>query len=543
MTQPSLDDLRTQLRELGYLTHGLERWFALDPWSSRTFWQELVLVAAKAAALIAPFGVLPMLAVMLLRNDSVAALDAAILAASYLAIVAASIFVLVVLTGLLLKFRPAAGIDHPLLLTTASLGLAVVIAAEIGIWWIGFSESAAGWEWAILATLMVLLVAVGTIVFSAALLSFSIHESRRIPAVARSSRSAPILLIGGVMVLLMVVAGRVRSEPVPADPPHQVVTSPSSIRVALVGVDGLSRELFAATPQLRDRFTRASEMSLPEYGSAAERWASIGTGTPRELHHVRSVEGIRLGGASSVLQAVSRFDPLRLPPARWLGIARAQPLPSTVRDREYVWEILGDRGVPSVAVNWWVTPPGQERALRTIGQQRIFAAAAGEGSSSRPLEIDRTAAEALLAELDRREVRFATVYLPALDILLNRLGLPEQRKLPASLRAIEGVGALIAELRDRGLEVILVGAPGEGRGEGVLASTIPLEPGDAFDLAPTLLALMGFPASEEMPGEPLTGASTPARIATYGTRRGSPAEDRAVDQEYYEALRSLGYVR
>lgn len=542
MSRPSLDDLRTQLRELGYLTHGLERWFALDPWSSRTFWQELFLVAAKAAALIAPFGVLPMLAVMLLRNDRVAALDTAILAASYLAIAAASIFVLVVLTGLVLKFRPAAGIDQPLLLSAASLGLAIVVAAGIGIWWLGFGESAAGREWAVLAPLVVLLVAVGTIVFSAALLSFSIHESRRIPVVARSSRSAPILLIGGAMLLLMVVAGRVRSEPAPADPPYQVVTTPSSARVALVGVDGLSRELLEATPELRDRFASASEIEIPQYRSAAERWASIGTGTPRELHRVRSVEGIRLGGASSVLQAVSRFDPLRLAPARWLGLARGQPLPSTVRDREYVWEIVGGRGTPAVAVNWWVSPAGEQGALRTIGQQKIFAGAAGEGAWSRPLEIDRTAADALLAEIDRRDVRFSTVYLPALDILLNRLGLPEERKLPASLAAIEGVRRLVAELLSRGLEVILVGAPGEGRGRGVLASTVPLEAGDAFDLAPTLLALMGFPASEEMPGEPLIDGA-PARIASYGTRRGSPAEDRPVDQEYYEALRSLGYVR
>jgi len=51
----SVDQLREQLKNLGYLSHGIERWFARDPWSSRTFWQELVLVAAKAATLIALF--------------------------------------------------------------------------------------------------------------------------------------------------------------------------------------------------------------------------------------------------------------------------------------------------------------------------------------------------------------------------------------------------------------------------------------------------------------------------------------------------------
>lgn len=543
VTQPSLDELRKQLRELGYLTHGLERWFALDPLSSRTFWQELFLVAAKAAVLIAPFGALPMLAVMLIRNRPVPAGDAAILAASYLAVIALSIFVLVVLTGLALKFRPAAGIDHPLLLTAASLALSVVVAAWVGIWRAGIGENPPAWEWAVAGVLVLLLVAVGTIVFSAALLSFSIHESHRIPAVARAPRSVPILAIGGAMLLLMVLAGRFGSPPRVATGPQQVVIAPSPARVALVAVDGLSRELFAATPELREHFTVAHGLAFPRYRSAAERWASIGTGTPRELHGVRAVEGLRLGRGSGVLQAVSRFDPLRSLPARWLGLARRQPLPSTVRDRDYVWEIFGARGIPSVAVNWWVMPATEEGALRAVGPETIFAVKGGEGLAARPLEIDRAAIDALLEEMDRREVRFATVYLPALDILLNRLALPDEGKARASRAAREGIARLVAELRGRGLEVILAGAPGDARGEGVLASTVPLREGDGFDLAPTLLALLSFPCSEEMPGEPLALGAPRERIATYGTRRAAAGAERAVDQEYYDALRSLGYIR
>src|SRR6185436_11577699 len=48
-----VDELRSQLRQRGYLSHGIERWFALDPWSSRACWLELVLVALKAGTLIA----------------------------------------------------------------------------------------------------------------------------------------------------------------------------------------------------------------------------------------------------------------------------------------------------------------------------------------------------------------------------------------------------------------------------------------------------------------------------------------------------------
>src|SRR5688572_32301184 len=64
--RPTLFPYTTLFRSL---THGIERWFALDPWSSRAFWLELTLVALKAAVLIAAFGALPMTAVMLFRNS------------------------------------------------------------------------------------------------------------------------------------------------------------------------------------------------------------------------------------------------------------------------------------------------------------------------------------------------------------------------------------------------------------------------------------------------------------------------------------------
>src|SRR5437762_5130466 len=70
-----IDDLREQLRDRGYLTHGIERWFALDPWSSRAFWVELIIVALKAAAVIALFGALPLVAIMLVRNHPLTALE------------------------------------------------------------------------------------------------------------------------------------------------------------------------------------------------------------------------------------------------------------------------------------------------------------------------------------------------------------------------------------------------------------------------------------------------------------------------------------
>ena len=108
-----IDALREELKARGYLTHGIERWFALDPWSSRAFWLELVTVALKAATLIAAFGELPMTAIMLIRNAPLGALETLGLFVSYAVAWLVGVFVFVVAVALILKVRPALPIDTP----------------------------------------------------------------------------------------------------------------------------------------------------------------------------------------------------------------------------------------------------------------------------------------------------------------------------------------------------------------------------------------------------------------------------------------------
>ncbi len=70
------------------------------------------------------------------------------------------------------------------------------------------------------------------------------------------------------------------------------------------------------------------------------------------------------------------------------------------------------------------------------------------------------------------------------------------------------------------------------------------------DLAPTVLALLGLPAAEDMPGRVLTEAleipTIPERIASYETgergERKSVARDAEVDQAVLERLEALGYL-
>ncbi len=111
------------------------------------------------------------------------------------------------------------------------------------------------------------------------------------------------------------------------------------------------------------------------------------------------------------------------------------------------------------------------------------------------------------------------------------------------MRALDGVNATVAAVRARGYDVLLAGLPGDNQGgQAVLAATFPLAATNTpFDVAPTLLSRMGFPPSAEMGGRALAG-NEPPRIVSYGPRAVKSQSTR-VNEEYYESLRSLGYIR
>ena len=515
MPEPSVDVLRQQLRDRGYLSHAIERWFALDPWSSRTFWLELAVVALKAAVLIALFGTLPPTAVMLFRNHPLSPLEIGALVLIYGATGVAVVFALIVLIALVLKLRPAVAVDTPRALFAISLAAAALLTAVIGVWWSRFATPPSLPELATGIALTILFFLMATIVVSAALLSFSIYELKRIPAIHHRSRTGPMTIAAVVLLALLFIPAQ--AEKTSAGEPLQVVTTPVTRRVALVAVDGLTYEILTSRG---DAFANIQPVVPIDGASTTERWASVGTGVPTRIHGVRAIEGVRFPGGSHIIQTISDADFA----IRHFGTR--QPLPPTVRRRDFVWELFAHRGMPVQAVNWWTSSEG-------VTQQTVFAAAKGDA-----LAVDTIAARYALVD----HPQFVTAYLPALDVILNRLPLDRSTQLTQSVRALDHLSQTIAALRSRGYDVLVIGMPGDHQtGRAVIASTVTLaQAKSAYDVAPTLCALLGFPASSEMPGRSLAGDVT--RIATYGNRTGSPSSGK-VDQEYYENLKSLGYIR
>jgi hypothetical protein len=525
----SVDELRAQLRDRGYLTHGIERWFALDPWSSRAFWVELAVVALKAAAVIALFGALPLVAIMLVRNHPLTAWETLQLALLYFAAGVVIAFAFIVAVALVLKLRPEIAIDTPRTLLAISIAASILLTLPIAIWWDRFDTPPPLLELAIGLALVLVFFLIATIVVSAALLSFSIYELQRVPAIHRKPRTVPITIAAALLMTLLFLPAYAAQEKRASATPIQVVTTPMQRRVALVAVDGLTNEMMISLPLPRTGRVPASRIGGE---STTERWATVGTGVPTTLHGVRAVDGIRLARGRHLIQSVSRDDIVLR------NVARREPLPPTVRRRDYVWEILAARGVPSVAVNWWTSESGHFGVLDSIGQETIFSAARGDAE-----KVDTTASKRFFEAIDRDHPQFATVYLPALDVVLNRLPLDASQRVVASVHILDGVASVIGELQRRGFDVVIVGLPGDRQsGHAVVAATFVL-PGNArvFDVAPTLLSMLGFPASDEMPGRVLATKSEP-RIPTYGPRNATSLATK-VDQEYYENLKSLGYIK
>ncbi len=527
-----VDALRAQLRDRGYLSHGIERWFALDPWSSRAFWLELILVALKAATLIGVFASLPRTAVMLFHNYPLNAFETLALFLTYAVAWMLAAFVFVILIALILKLRPGLPVDTPRALLAISLAAAALLVAPLALWWYRFDTAPTMPELLTGAALAMIFFIVTAIVVSAALLSFSIYEVQRVPAIHQKPRAMPIAVAATALIALLFVPGYAQRERAAIEP--MVVTTPTSARIALIAVDGLTQEIL----QSRLDLAVLAVPPLPA-SSTTERRATLGTGVRTDPHGVRAIEGVRFRGGRHILQRISRFDGVLLNAAPMLKIARREPLPPTVRRREYIWEILARRGVRSVAVNWWTTADEREGGLIAIGPESVFNAARGDA-----LQVDAQAVARFVGAVDREQPRFATVYLPALDVILNRAGLDQTTQLAQSLRALDGVTSLVAQMRERGYEVILAGLPGDQQiGTAVIGSSIRLtQPATAWDVAPTILDALGFPLSDEMPGKSLTAASNEPRIASYGNRSAS-APAQSVNEEYYENLRSLGYIR
>jgi hypothetical protein len=594
-----LEGVRSELRRLGYLDHGFERFLLQDALRPRQPARTLFLLTAKV-------GLLSGLALALVTALALAVANGN-LTASPLDLVALFLHLFPPITAATgLAFLGLCGVIllvirlyHVRRIETLSLVTALAAGAGLLAFAlrIGREVLAEGR----LSQVAVLALVTPPVIY--ALIKLVYHGL--LTLAIRFTDSAPLgrlfsrrwlgfaILLGAALLTLPAVVSARRS---PAPPPAALPTAPGE-RVLLVGIDGVLPEeadYLLSLGELPRMSRLAREGRVLAYRRKPEPpasfWTAAATGVPGPDHGVSSLDSFLPLGVKTPL---ARNGPLR---AWWsrievpLGLAEYRPILANRRRAFTLWELASRGGDPVLAVNWWATYPaeplpglvvahGAYQLLHEGAEGAVAppSARAGIAALARSVEmpgadprlaaaLSPAAASAVLARALRpdrfyraafsqglaAEPRAAALYLPGLDITADgwRGGdVAFADLVRGELAATDGV--LARALPGFGTVAVILDPGrrrpgGEGRvllwrrtgcGAGGRSSTSPEA------VASALLRALGLPQSEELPPPPALcrWASPPVVVASYGEpRRGAPGGMQSA--EYLESLRSLGYL-
>lgn len=580
----TFEEARERLRARGYLDRGVEGAVLKGALAARTRTLGLLRGAALAALFLAvALAVAETTAVAL--ASALPARDALVLFAWLAAGALLAAAVLVLLLAGLAWLRVRSRSDP----TGASSEVAVGFGILAGVGAVLTARpvlDAAG-PVAALAALAAAAAAVVLAVRTARGVAFAVLAASGRAAFSRAPR--PALALGAALAAGVLAAGGWLLLRTPAPPDEPLVVRAGTARVVLVAVDGWVAEAAAGAEPL----AAPARLSYRKgTWDPASFWTTVATGEPARRHGVGALELVRLDGVRSPvrLTAGTGWYLGRLLPA--LGLAREESVTSAARRVPAAWEVAHRAGLASLVVNWWTTWPADEAGGVVLGNHLFFAARAGSrldgeawppeaGARAAGLAprtaagpagvaalaadargLDAFAMAAFRQEAARSRPRLSLLYLPGLDILGAALGEPGRRVaervvLAEALREeARAVAAFLAgpDVLGSGADlvaVVLDGGRASKEGEILLAGPLARAgaAGEArpADLAPTLLAALGVPASREAEGRVdarllVDGASTGATVASWGRRR--PGAGPAIDpKEYVENLRSLGYLR
>jgi hypothetical protein len=600
MTPPAhdLEGVRSELRRLGYLDHGFERFLLQDALRPRQPARTLFLLTAKVGLLSGLALALILALALAVANGNLTASPLDLIALFLHLFPPISIFTGLAFLALCGVILLVIRLYHVRRIETLSLVVALTAGAGLLAFAlrIGREVLAEGR----LSQVAILAVVTPPVVYALiqliyqGLLTLAIRFTEEAPLGRLFSRRwlGLAILLG---LALLTVPAVVSARRAPAQAPSALPTGPGE-RVLLIGIDGVlpaEAEYLMALGELPAMGRLAREGRVLTYRRKPEPpasfWTAVATGVPGPDHGVSSLDSFLPLGMKTPL---ARNGPLR---AWWsrvevpLGLAEYRPILANRRRAFTVWELASRGGDPSLAVNWWATYPaepipglvvahgafqllreGAAGAVAPVSAGRQVAALAkafeAGGPDARlraalpPAEAASVLERALRPDRFYREVfarglaaepRAAALYLPALDIAgdgwrggdvafadLVRSELAATDRLLA--RALDGVGTVAVVLdpgrRRQGGEGRVILWRRQGCGAGRQAA-----PPEA--VASGLLRALGLPQSEELPPPPAgcRWAPPPVSVASYGApRRGAPQGLESA--EYLQSLRALGYL-
>jgi hypothetical protein len=474
--EPSdLNDLagvRSELKRLGYLSHGFERYLLQDALRPQRPWRTLLDLTAKVA-LLGGAGVALVLAFALCAaNGSLTATPLDLLALFLhlfppIALAAAAGFL--ALCGVVILVLK---LYHVRRIETLALAAAVAAGAaglSLGLW--RGRELLAGsprWQLSVMGIAAPVAVYVMIKLVYHGLLALAIRLTDAPPDRRLFSRRGLGLgiLSAAFLLTLPAVLAAARGETV--ETPPSLPEAPGE-RVLLLGIDGVlpaEVDYLLKTGDLPVLARLAGESGgarayarTPE--APASFWASVATGLPTPEHGVASLDSFRPLFVSTPLARTGAlrgyWSRIEVP----LHLAEYRPVLANRRRAFTVWELAARGGAPVLAVNWWATFPaaplpglviahGGYQLLREGAAGAVASAGAGErgelaGLAAAAVAVGRQAGSvdprlgaalaaadrqalldrALLPDLFYRQVfasrlaagpRVAALYLPGLDI-------------------------------------------------------------------------------------------------------------------------------
>ena len=376
MTQPDdrrVDDLRKQLRALGYLDAGVDR-FVLAPARSARRPAAIAALASLRVGVLAAALLGPVTAIGIRARlpGLVTGTTDAVVIALYLAVlfgVAATTFSFVASMLVASLGGVAAASRARLISRAAGTLVAMSCLAYLTLWWQRANAevwSSPAWTGGALLIAVVISILLGHAVTITTFAVIAARHPTRTAAMPRHSASrlvvaAGIIAFAAATGLLVVATPGDGNE---VELPHLTVVSPG-VKVRVIAIDGFDPAVYESLRTqgrvrgLASVFEAAMPIGAADARDPARAWATIATGQPPEVHGLHSLETRRVAGVEG---SVSSGDDEGIGPAirgatDLLRLTRPAIASGDALRVKTFWEVASEAGLRTVVVNWWATWP------------------------------------------------------------------------------------------------------------------------------------------------------------------------------------------
>jgi hypothetical protein len=381
-----VDELRQQLKTLGYLDAGVDR-FVLGPARESRRPLTIALLASARIGLLGALLLGPAAAIGLsgrLPGLVTGPRDAAVVALYLAVLFGAAVALIAFVASMLVAAVPpasdgeAGGRVRKLAVGAGTL-VSIACLIYLTLWW-QTANAGLGWAspvWTAFALLVAASISLllGHAVTITALALTMAGSGGGVPSRVPGS-SWRVQLTGGAAAFAGAAALLVLTAPAVGrggEPPPLTVVS-GGTRVRLFAIDGFDPQLFAEVsrqgrvPALsafgigggaRETRTALAELQGESTADPARAWTTLATGQPPRVHGVERLETRRVAGLQGSLGGAAESPMVRTLRGATDLVRLTRPAVASGAERrtKTLWEVASDAGLRTAVVNWWATWP------------------------------------------------------------------------------------------------------------------------------------------------------------------------------------------